>query len=107
MTTICSVAVMLARGHTLTAQGVFTIYALASAIQKSALEYYAYGVRYLADSWVTLKRFQYILFEVSREQESHNDFALKSSRSETGKILATEGKDFNCISYYAIYKIST
>ena len=93
MTTICSVAVMLARGQTLTAQGVFTIYALASAIQKTALEYFALGVKYLADSWVTVNRFQNILFENSREQGKNTHLSSKASHSEAGNTLATKGNE--------------
>ena len=97
MVTLVSVTCMLARGHTLTPQGVFTVYALASAIRKSALEYFAYGVKYLADSLVTVNRFENILLGDPGERENPARSAAKANRKQTGAIPSKKGEKWRRI----------
>ena len=92
MATAVSVAVMIARGHALTPQGLFTIYALASAVRKPALDDFSIGVKRYAETVVTLARFQRIL-DVPEKHGSLTPPTSKADHLEAEDSLATKGKE--------------
>ena len=91
MATAVSVAVMIARGHALTPQGLFTIYAIASAVRKAALDDFSICVKKFAETVVTLARFQRIL-EVAKK---HGSLTQEADHLEAEGSLAREGKEFS------------